>query len=87
MPHVIIKMVAGRSEEQKACLADSVTKAIMAGAGCDEPAVSVSIQDIQPDRWTPDVYQPDIADRWDTLYKKPGYGPQSGAESESDQSA
>ena len=49
--------------------------------------MSVSIEDIQPDRWMPDVYQPDIADRWDTLYKKPGYGPQSGAESESDQSA
>lgn len=77
MPHVIVKMLAGRSTEQKSRIAADVAKAVMAGANCPESAVSVSIQDIQPDRWTPDVYETDIAGNWDQLYKKPGYGPKA----------
>ncbi len=75
MPHVIVKLVAGRSDEQKARIAADMTQALMVGAGCGEAAVSVSFEDIAPDRWTEDVYQPDIAGHWDRLYKKPGYGP------------
>lgn len=37
--------------------------------------VSVTIQDVEQDRWTDDVYKPDILTNWDRLYKKPGYGP------------
>ena len=75
MPHVIVKMYAGRSEQQKARLAQEVTKAIMAGAGCGEDAVSVAIEDIAPEEWGEKVYQPDIAAHPDKLYKRPGYDP------------
>ncbi len=75
MPHVIIKLLVGRSEEQKSKIADEVTKAVMVGAKCAELSVSVSIEDVAPDRWTDDVYQPDIRANWDRLYKKPGYDP------------
>jgi 4-oxalocrotonate tautomerase len=75
MPHVIVKMLVGRSEAQKAKIAAEVTKAIMEGAHCAETSVSVSIEDIAPDRWTEDVYEPDIRGHWETLYKKPGYEP------------
>jgi 4-oxalocrotonate tautomerase len=75
MPHVIVKLLVGRSEEQKSQIAEEVTKAVMAGAKCAESAVSVSIEDVEPDRWTDDVYQPDIKANWDRLYKKPGYDP------------
>jgi 4-oxalocrotonate tautomerase len=75
MPHVIVKLYAGRSEQQKARLAEEVTKAVMAGANCNEDAVSVSIQDIAPENWTEQVYKPDIAAKPDTLYKQPGYKP------------
>lgn len=75
MPHVLVKLLAGRSEEQKAKIAEKVTKAIMAGAKCEEQSVSVNIQDVEPDRWTEDVYKPDIQANWDKLYKKPGYNP------------
>jgi 4-oxalocrotonate tautomerase len=75
MPHVIVKLYAGRSEQQKARLAEEVTKAIMAGANCGEDAVSVSIEDVAPADWTETVFKPDIAARPDTLYKKPGYNP------------
>ena len=75
MPHVIVKLARGRSEDQKSKLADDVTRAVMAGANCPQTAVSVSIEDVEPDRWTEDVYKRDILGSWETLYKKPGYDP------------
>jgi 4-oxalocrotonate tautomerase len=75
MPHVIVKLQAGRSEEQKARLAEEVTKAVMAGANCTEDAVSVSIEDIAAADWTDKVFKPDILAKSDRLYKKPGYDP------------
>jgi 4-oxalocrotonate tautomerase len=75
MPHVIVKLQSGRSEQQKAKIAEEVTKAIMTGANCAEQAVSVSIEDIEPNDWVEQVYKPDIIGRPDTLYKKPGYNP------------
>jgi 4-oxalocrotonate tautomerase len=73
MPHVIIKLQTGRSEQQKAKIAELVTNAIMAGASCAESSVSVSIEDIEANDWVEKVYKPDIIQRPDTLYKKPGY--------------
>lgn len=77
MPHVIVKLHTGRSEQQKAKIAEAVTQAVMAGANCGEDAVSVSIQDIEPADWAEEVYKPDIAGDWGRLYKKPGYDPLS----------
>ena len=73
MPHVIVKLLSGRSEQQKARIADEVTKAIMAITGNGEEAVSVSIEDVAPKDWAEKVYKPDIQSKPDTLYKKPGY--------------
>ena len=75
MPHVIVKLSAGRSEQQKATIADEVTRAVMATAKCDEDAVSVSIEDVAPGDWVETVYKPDIVGKWDKVYKKPGYTP------------
>jgi 4-oxalocrotonate tautomerase len=75
MPHVIIKMYAGRSEQQKAKLAEAITRAVMEGVNCGEDAVSVGIEDVRPDDWTAQVYRSDIVAKPDTIYKKPGYGP------------
>jgi 4-oxalocrotonate tautomerase len=75
MPHVVVKLYSGRSDQQKAQLAQQITKAVMAGAQCAEAAVSVSIEDVAPDDWVEQVYKPDIIGKPDTLYKKPGYDP------------
>jgi 4-oxalocrotonate tautomerase len=75
MPHVVVKLYSGRSDQQKAQLAQQITKAVMAGAQCAEAAVSVSIEDVAPDDWVERVYKPDIIGKPDTLYKKPGYDP------------
>jgi 4-oxalocrotonate tautomerase len=75
MPHAVVKMLPGRSEEQKARIAEAVAKAIVDNAGCGEDAVSVGIEEVAKDQWTEAVYRPEIRDRWDTIYKKPGYDP------------
>lgn len=75
MPHVIVKLLPGRSEQQKTKIAEEITKAVMATADCAETSVSVGIEDVAFDDWTETVYRPDIAGKPDTIYKKPGYNP------------
>jgi 4-oxalocrotonate tautomerase len=75
MPHVIVKMLSGRSDKQKELLAEEITKVVMKHTGNSEDAVSVSIEDVDQSDWTQRVYKPDIAGNWDNLYKKPGYDP------------
>ncbi|HWT97338.1 MAG TPA: tautomerase family protein [Terriglobales bacterium] len=75
MPHVIVKLYAGKSEQQKARIATEITKAVMASAQCGEDSISVGIEDVAPGSWGEAVYKPDIIGRWNTIYKKPGYDP------------
>jgi 4-oxalocrotonate tautomerase len=75
MPHVIVKMYAGRSDEQKQRLADAVTKAVMETTGNASEAVSVAIEDVAPADWTEKVYNRDILNGPGKLYKRPGYDP------------
>jgi len=75
MPHVIVKMYSGRTEEQKKKLAEAVAKTVMASTGNGEESVSVSVEDIAPSDWMGRVYKPDIENGPGKLYKRPGYGP------------
>ena len=73
MPHVIVKMFSGRSEEDKKRLAERVTVALMNTIGSSESSISVAIEDVDPADWTEKVYDPEIAACKKSLYKKPGY--------------
>ena len=73
MPHVIVKLYPGRSEEQKTRLAEEIVKDVVAIAKCEEKSVSVAIEEIKPEAWAEKVYRPDILDSPEKLYKKPGY--------------
>ena len=75
MPHVIVKMYPGRSEEQKKKLADEIVKDVVTIAGCKERSVSVAIEEIEEEDWAENVYRPDILKKQDSLYKVPGYNP------------
>jgi 4-oxalocrotonate tautomerase len=75
MPHVIVKMYSGRSEQLKARLAEAVTKAVTSTLNLDEDSVSVALEDVQPKDWTEQVFKPDIVGRPAMIYKKPGYNP------------
>ncbi|HOQ06481.1 MAG TPA: tautomerase family protein [Clostridiales bacterium] len=76
MPHVIVKMFKGRTEEMKQNMAEEITKAIVKSLNVNESSVSVAVEEFDPDEWNEAVYKPDIIDKEHTLYRKPGYKPQ-----------
>ena len=75
MPHVIVKLLAGRSEQQKTSLANAIVKDVVAIAICGEESVSVAIEEIEADDWAEKVYRSDILSKLEKLYKRPGYNP------------
>jgi 4-oxalocrotonate tautomerase len=75
MPHVVVKLLHGKSEKLKSRLAEAITKDIMSVLGYEEESVSVAFEEVDVRDWTEKVYKPDIRDKWDTVYKKPGYDP------------
>ena len=75
MPHIIVKLYPGRSDQIKTQLADEITKDVANIAGCEEKSVSVAIEEINPEDWAEKVYKPDILENQQRLYKKPGYNP------------
>ena len=75
MPHVIVKLWPGKSEQQKQKLVEGVTKAVMTSLGYGEESVSVSLEEVPSGDWTEKVYKPDIINGRGKLYKRPGYDP------------
>ena len=73
MPHVIVKLWPGKSEQQKTRLAEAITKDIMEILHYADKSVSVAMEEIEPNEWVEKVYKPIIKKDWDKLYKKPGY--------------
>jgi len=73
MPHVIVKLWPGKSEEQKTRLAQAIAKDVMDILHYGEDSVSVALEEVKPKDWAEKVYRPDVKDKWDILYKKPGY--------------
>ncbi len=73
MPHIIVKLWPGKSEEQKTQLAEEIVKDVVDILGNGEQSVSVAIEEVAPEDWKEEVYGPDILDKQETLYKKPGY--------------
>ena len=75
MPHVIVKLWPGKSEQQKKKLAGKLTNAVMSTLNYGEESVSVGIEEVKPQDWTDQVYKPDILGKRETIYKEPGYEP------------
>jgi 4-oxalocrotonate tautomerase len=75
VPHVVVKLAFGSSEEQKNQLAQEIVKGVMRVLGRKEEVISVALEEVDPKEWTDKVYIPDIQGKWNTLYKKPGYNP------------
>ena len=73
MPHVIVKLWPGKSEQQKTRLAEAITKEVMDILHYAEESVSVAMEEVKSQDWVEKVYKPEIRKKWDKLYKKPGY--------------
>lgn len=71
MPHVIVKLWPGKSEEQKRLLAERITQGVIDVLGNGEESVSVAMEEIPAEQWAEKVYRPEIPGA--KLYKNPGY--------------
>jgi 4-oxalocrotonate tautomerase len=73
VPHVLVKLWPGKTEQQKKNLASEITKAVMATLNDSDESVSVAMEEVKAADWTEKVYKPEILAKRDTLYKEPGY--------------
>ena len=73
MPHVIVKLWPGKSEQQKIRLAEAIVKDVMHVLHYGAESVSVAIEEVASQEWAEKVYKPDILNNAEKLYKQPGY--------------
>jgi len=76
MPHVVVKMYKGRTEEQKKALTEAVSKALIETVNCSDDHISVAIEEYDKELWGDKVFYPEIMKDYDKLYKKPNYKPE-----------
>ncbi len=74
MPHIIIKMLEGRSEPVKELCVAKVAKALQEATGASDSHISVSIEDYTAQEWQ-EVFKNEIEGN-PNLRKKPGYRPE-----------
>jgi len=73
MPHVIVKLWPGKTEEQKKRLAEEITQSVMRILHYGDESVSIAMEEIEAEDWAAKVYRVDIVGNESQLYKKPGY--------------
>lgn len=75
MPHISVKMLEGRSEEQKKRLADALVKTLTAELHCSGHYVTCTIEDYSAAEWQK-VFKEEISDKpADKVFKKTEYDP------------
>ena len=76
MPHLIVKLWPGRSEEDKAKLTQKLIEAMKESINVTDDSISIALEEIPKEEWNEKVYKQDIMKNVDKLYKKPGYKPE-----------
>ena len=75
MPHVVVKLWPGKTEQQKSRLAEAIARDVMSILNCGEDSISVALEEVKRQDWTEKAYKPEIQGNWGILYKKPRYEP------------
>lgn len=76
MPHVVVKMYKGRTEEQKQALTEAISKTLIDTISCTDDHISIAIEEYDKERWGDEVFYPEIMTNVSNLYKKPNYKPE-----------
>lgn len=77
MPHISVKMLEGRSEEQKKRLAAALVRALTEELHCSDHYVTCTVEDYSAVEWQT-VFQREIAEKpVHVVYKKAEYDPKS----------
>ncbi|PYV67956.1 MAG: 4-oxalocrotonate tautomerase [Acidobacteria bacterium] len=62
-----------RYKRSQRSLAGAITKDVVEILHYGEESVSVALEEIKSEDWVDKVFRPDIKNKSDSLYKKPGY--------------
>ena len=73
MPHVIVKLWPGKSEDQKQRLSDAIVRDVTSILNYGDGSVSVAFEEVAAHDWKSKVYEPDIVECRGELIKAPGY--------------
>ena len=73
LPHVIVKLWPGKTDEQKQRIADEITRSVMNTLNYGEESISVAFEEISSKDWAEKVYRAEIVGNEKNLYKRPGY--------------
>ncbi len=77
MPHISVKMLQGRSEEQKKKLAAALVHALTEELHCSAQYVTCSIEDFDAQEWQ-EVFRREITEKpQEKIFKKAEYDPKS----------
>ena len=77
MPHISVKMLEGRSEEQKKRLAAALVRALTEELHCSDHYVTCTVEDYSAVEWQTG-FQREIAEKpVHVVYKKAEYNPKS----------
>lgn len=71
MPHILVKLYPGRSEQMKMDFSRKLVECTSEVLNAPIGAISVSIEEVPPDRWEETVVKPEMLDKPETLYIKP----------------
>lgn len=74
MPHISVKMLKGRTDDQKKLAADKVAEALYEAIGCSKDHITVTVEDYTPEEWQ-QVYADDVTAKQDVLFRKANYDP------------
>ena len=75
MPHITIKMLKGRTDDQKKLAADKVAAALVDAIGCNPEHISVAVEDFTPVEWQ-DEFRKEVTES-EHIYKEPHYDPRT----------
>ena len=67
MPYIAVKAYP-RDEEAKKALVEKLRETVMEVWGVPEKAVSISIEEVQPEDWEEKVFKPEILDHKEKMY-------------------
>jgi len=70
MPHVIIKLYPGRSEDVKRALATRINQAVIDSLKVPDEVISIAIEEVAKDAWDEQVKKVDIVPKQKTIYKR-----------------
>ena len=72
MPHIVVKLWPGRSDEIKTNVAEKIAYDVAEGLNVDISDVSVAFEEVNQDDWGEQVYKKEIRDN-ENIYFKPKY--------------